>query len=233
MTKPVIGGLNESSLHRQLKELYCTGGAAAEQKTDGYIVDVLLPGGEIVEIQTANFAGMRKKLAALLPEHPVRLVHPVAAETFIRLLDKDGNLKSERRSPKRGTVHNAAAELVYLAELLPHPNLTVEIVLTRQQEIRRDDGNGSWRRRGVSIEERRLIDTVGSFEFRDSSDYMRLLPPELPSPFSNPDIAEKLTGTNKRGKNRLAGAISRLLRRLGLIEITGKDGNRLLYTLTG
>ena len=229
---PHIGGLNEKSLHRQLKCLYATPDSMVEEKVSGYVVDVATPEG-IVEIQTGGFSGMRKKLTALLEDHPVRLVHPLAAETTISLYDQEGGvLKSSRRSPKRGCPALAAAELLYLAELLGHPNLTVEILMVKQEEIRRDDGRGSWRRKGVSIEDRRLLEVTERHLYSVPRDYLALLPPGLPSPFGNQEVAEKLTGLPARSRMRLAGQMTYLLRKLDLLEPAGKEGRRNLYRMT-
>ncbi|MDC7227550.1 MAG: hypothetical protein PQJ61_12365 [Spirochaetales bacterium] len=229
MNKPIIGGLNEKSLHRQLKEYYCTEESLMEEKVEGFVIDVVNPDG-LVEVQTSNFSGMKKKLKVLLPGHPVRLIHPVAAETMISVYNKDGSLKTRRRSPKRGTIRSAAAELLYIADLIPNPNLTVEIPLVRQEEIRCDDGKGSWRRKGVSIEDRLLVEVIESRCFQTAADYLSLLPDDLPDTFGNKDIADTLGG-GKAGRTRLAGQITWLLRRLELVQICGKEGNRLLFQL--
>ena len=227
----MIGGLNEKSLHRQLKEHYSNNTSMVEESVDGYVVDIVNPEG-LIEIQTANFSGIKKKLTALLQEHKVKLVHPVAAETMISVYEKNGSLRSRRRSPKRGTLSMAASELLYIADLLTHPKLSVEIAIIRQEEIRYDDGRGSWRRKGVSIEDRLLVEVLETHQFLNNTDYLRLLPDDLPARFGNREISVKLKGTNKRGKTRLAGQITWLLRRLDLIRIAEKEGNRLLFEKT-
>ena len=225
-----IGQLNERSLHRSLKAIYRKDGTT-EADIGGYIVDILSRDGEIIEIQTKNLAAMRNKLAALLPSHRVRVIHPVAAETIIVLHDEEGGIR-RRKSPKRGSVESAAEELLYLEKLLPEPNLTVEIVLIRQQELRTADGKGARRRRGVSINDRRLIEVIGSVRFSETGDYLKLLPPELPPLFGNREIADTLTAVDKAGRLRLAGRLSWLLRKLGLIEVHGKEGRRLIFKLS-
>lgn len=230
MSSHIIGGLNERSLHLQLKNHYAGKNAVTEEKIDNYVIDIVTS-DELIEIQTGSFSGIRKKLADLLPCHRIRIVHPVAAETIINVYNEDGSPRSRRRSPKRGSYFSAAAELLYIAELLPEPNLSVEIVLVRQEEIRRDDGKGARRRRGVSIEDRLLSEIIESRVFSDTEDYLRLLPPGLESPFGNREIAERLppVGAGSRGRLRLAGQITWLLRKLELIETAGKDGRRLLF----
>ena len=228
MSSTIIGGLNEKSLHRQLKEYYSDEESLVEEKVSGYIVDIVNP-CELVEIQTSNFSGIKNKLTALLQEYRVRLVHPVAAETVISVYEKDGSLRSRRKSPKRESLSSAAAQLLYIADLLPNPALSVEITVIRQEEIRYDDGKGSWRRKGVSIEDRLLVEILESHRLAETSDYLRLLPQGLPSRFGNRELSEALSGTNKRGRTRLAGQITWLLRRLELIRIADKEGNRMLF----
>ena len=231
MSSRIIGGLNEKSLHRQLKERYLGSGGSAETTIDGYVIDVAKP-DMLIEIQTGGFAGIRTKLSALLQNHPVRLVHPVAAETVISVYAEDGQLRSNRRSPKRGSIQTAAGELLYLSELIPHPNLEIEILLVRQEEVRRDDGRGSWRRRGISIEDRILNEVIDTRLFSQPADYLSMLPNGLPDIFSNGELADHLstTGTGKKGKLRLAGQITYLLRKLNMLEISGRDGNKLLFS---
>ncbi len=230
MKKSGIGGLNEKSLHRQLKDQYATTESLVEEKVEGYIVDIANPDG-IIEIQTSNLSGIKEKLTALLQKNRVLLVHPVASETIINVYNKDGTVRSRRRSPKRCSVYSAAAQILYIAELLPNPNLSLDIAVVRQEEIRYDDGRGSWRRGGVSIEDRLLSSIEETFSFNDLKDYLRLLPQGLPERFGNREIAELLpsTGTGKKGKLKLAGQISWLLRKIGLIELDAKEGKRLIF----
>ena len=228
-----IGGLNERTLHRQLKEMYRTEYSLVEEAVSGYVVDVVRP-TELVEVQTGSFAGIRTKLTALLEKHSVRLVSPVARETLITLYDQEGtSIISSRRSPKRGNLPFAAAELIYLADILPHPRLTVELLLIRQEEFRCDDGRGSWRRRGISITDRRLLEVEEKHVFRDPEDYLALLPGDLSSPFGNLEIADRLRGTTSRGKLRIAGQLTYLLRKLGLLKFSRKEGRRYLYEEVG
>ncbi len=233
MSSSIIGGLNEKSLHRQLKERYSSVKSVTEQSVSGYVVDVVNP-EELIEIQTGNFSGIRKKLKVLLQKHPVRLVYPLAAETIISVYNNDGSLRSRRRSPKRATTCTAASELLYIPDILDNINLTVEILLVKQEEIRCDNGKGSWRRGGISIEDRLLTEVIDCKQFYEKTDYLKLLPSGLSFPFGNREVAEKLPplGTGRRGQMKLAGQITYLLRKLDLIENYGKDGNRLLFTIT-
>ena len=74
-----IGTLNEGPIHAALKASYAEPGDVLEASVDGYVVDILR-GDLIVEIQTAGFSAIARKLRDLVARHRVRLVHPVAGE---------------------------------------------------------------------------------------------------------------------------------------------------------
>src|SRR5262245_49932452 len=75
----MIGTLRETSLHAALKQWYARPADDVEAEVDGYVVD-LRRGDTLIEIQTCNFAAIRRKLLALVERHPVRLLHPIASE---------------------------------------------------------------------------------------------------------------------------------------------------------
>ena len=52
-----------------------------------------------------------------------------------------------------------------MPSLLTHPNLRLEVLLVVEEEVRLCGWAGSWRRNGVSIIDRRLMDVVESRVF--------------------------------------------------------------------
>ena len=72
-----IGTLRETSLHAALKTWYACPGDELEASVEGYQID-LRRGAQLVEIQTRNFAALKRKLTQLVERHPVRRVHPIA-----------------------------------------------------------------------------------------------------------------------------------------------------------
>jgi hypothetical protein len=64
-------------------------------------------------------------------------VHPVAAERRIVRLDEDGQVLGVGRSPKRATAVAVFDKLVAFPSLLTHSNLTIEVLLLREDRIRR------------------------------------------------------------------------------------------------
>ena len=115
-------------------------------------------------------------------------------------------------------------ELLRLPEWALHPNLRVEVVLTREEEIQRTDGKGSWRRKGHSIFDRKLIEIVRVQSFTKAGDWMKLLPSTLPDSFTNQALAKAL------GKPSIvAQRMTYCLRRMGLLEVLGKSGRAMLF----
>jgi hypothetical protein len=220
-----IGRLNETELHEQLKHVYAGSEGRPESEVDGFIVDVAHP-DEVIEIQTGGFGRLRRKIVALAPNHRIRIVHPIAIETVITKLAETGELLSSRRSPKRGRAEELFRELTSIADLLPNPAVVLEVVLVRAVETRIADGNGSWRRRGVSIVARRLGEIVETRRLATGTDYVRMLPAGLPSQFANSDIMEA-SGL----RYRLVQPITSSLRKMGLIRFADRRGREQLYEL--
>ena len=220
-----ISTLNESPLHAALKARYAQPGDRFEVPIDGFIVDIVR-GDLLVEIQTRNFAAIKRKLAALTTDHPVRLVYPVAREKWIVRLAEDRRSRlSRRKSPKRGGVEHVFEELVHIPKLLSSPNFSLDVLLIQEEEVRRYDGRRRWRRRGWVTHERRLLEVVDQRLFETVAHVCTLVPPTLPEPFTTADLA---AAVGKR--RRLARKMAYCLREMGALAPVGKQGNAILYT---
>lgn len=221
---PKIGSLNEKPLHRALKEWYAQPDDRFEVPVDGFVIDVV-HGDLLVEIQTASFSAIKRKLAALTPQHPVRLVYPIAREKWIVRLAKDGNGQlGRRKSPKRGALEQVFGELVSFPHLLSNPNFSLDVLLIQEEEIRRYDRKRRWRRRGWVTHERRLLQVVDNRLFETPADMAALLPAGLAEPFTTSDLAAAIA------KPRwLAQKMAYCLRKMGVITAIGKRGNAILY----
>jgi len=218
-----IGTLSETSLHAALKSWYGKAGDQYEVSVDGYIIDIVR-GDLLIEIQTRHLYTLKRKLKNLLPYHPVHLVYPIPREKWIVRQSAAGALIGRRRSPKRGRVIDVFNELVRIPHLLPDAHLTIQVLLTQQEDVLRDDGQGSWRRRHWSVHDRRLLDVVERHTFGSVRDYRALLPANLPQPFTNRDLAAAL-----QCHPGLAQKMTYTLRQIGGISLAGKQGSTLLY----
>ncbi|MFH0815463.1 MAG: hypothetical protein V1934_01420 [Methanobacteriota archaeon] len=220
-----IGTLSEKSLHAALKERFARPGDLLEDKVDGYVVDIVRD-GRLIEIQTGGFSGFKAKLANLLPRHPVHIIYPVVAKRECVRLRADGSVAGRRRSPKRRGVLDGLGELAPISPLLMDPNLTVEIVLVREELATVDDGLGSWRRRGVSVADRKLLGVEGSIVLASLADYRRLLPRGLHESFTVRELADAA-----KCPVAVAGKAAYALRRAGVIRVAGKRVNALVYEI--
>ncbi len=222
-----IGVRNEKSLHAALKQRYARLGDPLEVKVDGFIVDIVR-GDQLIEIQTRNLAAIHRKLCALLEQHPVRLVYPIAKEKWIvRATGSGKKIIGRRKSPKNGQLSDLFKELVSIPELINHENFSLEVALIQEEETRCADGRGSWRRRGQSLHDRRLLQVLETVTFEKKEDFLRFLPKGLEQPFSNRDLADR-TGSPIYAIRQMTYC----LKKMGVIEPVGKKGNALLFQIT-
>jgi len=216
-----IGSLRETPFHAALKALVAPPGSAFEVAVDGYVIDAVTP-GLLIEVQTRSVGKLRPKLAVLLPDHRLRLVIPLAENRWIERRPAGGD-GPRRRSPKHACLLHLFAELVSIADVLPHPNLEIEAVMTDQLELREHVPGKAWRRGGWVVTGRELIRVNERRLFRSPADLGELLPP-LQEPFTSRELGE-LAGVPAR----LAGQIAYTLHRAGSLERVGKAGNAFLY----
>ncbi len=223
-----IGVQNEKSLHAALKLWYARPGDQLEAKVDGFIVDIVRD-DLMIEIQTRNLAAIRRKLHALLERHPVRLVYPIAREKWIvRKTGSGRKVIGRRRSPKIGRLSDLFNELVSIPGLINHDNLVLEIALIQEEEIRHADGRGSWRRRGQSLHDRKLLQVLETVTFEKKEDFLRFLPNGLEQPFSNQSLTERMGGSIHATRK-----MTYCLKKMGLIQEVGKNRNQLLFRIAG
>lgn len=249
-----VGARGEKSLHAALKHWYAQPGDQVEAMVDGYRVDIVR-GDLLIEIQTRNFGALRDKLARLLVDHPVRLVYPVPVDKWVARLDADGAFLGRRRSPKRGRVEDVFAELIRLPTLLAHPHFSLQVLLIRAEEQRRNDGLGSWRRKGWSLYDHILLDVVEPVTWTAPEELLGLLPPpaladsamreqgipygmtasENPAPGrgTRGDLPRPFTTTDLARSLAMSRALAQkmtyCLYHLGMLDKVGRHGRSILY----
>jgi hypothetical protein len=218
-----IGVLREGPLHAAIKAFLAERGDRFEVRVDRFVVDLVRGNGELVEIQTGSFAALGPKLDALLDRHRVRVVHPVAAERRIVRVRGEGEVISSRRSPRRATVLELFDKLVSFPSLLTHPNLTIEVLLLREDHIRGEHSVRRDRRR-VAPGQRRLVDVLERIELRGPDDVINALPPLPDGAFTTRELATRL-----RCSLSLAQRTVYCLRAIDIIEPAGKLGRTPLH----
>ncbi len=221
-----IGSLNESTLHAAIKEYYARDSDRFEVSVDGHIIDIAR-GPLLIEIQTSNFTALRRKLSNLTDRHKIHLLYPIPARKWIVRVSESGDILGRRKSPRRGKLIDLFDELLHIPELVNHPNFSLEVLMLTMDEIRCDDGKGSWRRKGVSIKDRRLAEVVESVKFNRIQDFLRFIPDELNLPFTNKDFS-RAAGVSVYQARR----ITYTMRRMGLLKVVGKEKRSLLYEVS-
>lgn len=216
-----IGTYGEHTLHAMLKRHITPNADCYEIPVGRYVADVL-EDGKIYEIQTRQFGKMRAKLGAFLESYDVTVVYPIAAIRWTNRVDaQTGEVISRRRSPKRGSVQDAFAELYSIREHLTHPRFHLQLVLMEIEDFRHDTAPG--RRRAPRFE-RIPLRILEERTLSCPADYAALMPQIAQVPFTSADyaVAAKIP-------RDLAGVALLLLTELGVVERVGKRGNAILY----
>jgi predicted transcriptional regulator len=221
-----IGTEKESSLHRALKFRYTGPDGRRETPVGNYVCDGATAEGEIIEVQTGSFGALREKVKILAETGKVRIVHPVAVQKYIELYDSEGRLIRRRKSPEKNGAWRLFKALLYAPELPLLPNITIEIAMVDILELRKDDGKGSWRRKGVSITDKILAGWRESIVLSALDDYYRFVPFGKTEEFTVKDLAAK-AGIN----TALARKCLYVLSKLELVTRTGKQGNAVVYKI--
>ena len=259
--RSAIGELNERSLHRALKARYTVPGSVTEQAVDGFVADVVI-GARIVEIHTGSFWPLKKKLPRLLERFAVTLVYPVAQDRYIVTMPAGADALDaldvsntpdasdtpntldvadvptfpirRRRSPKHDSVFAVFDGLTSIPTLLDHPNLTIDVVMTVEEDVRVKDPErrGRSRRRRYRRDwtriDRRLVEVARTHRLTGMADLFALVDAGLPEPFTTLDLARAMCSPRRLGQQAAF-----CFREAGVSEICGKAGNALLYRRAG
>jgi hypothetical protein len=216
----------ETSLHRQLKEVYAVGSAQMEVPLGDYRIDVV-NSDVLIEIQHGSLSAIRDKVRKLLKKYNVLIVKPILIEKrLIKLDKKGGKVVSRRKSPKTGKLLDVFDELIYFTRVFPHPNLYLEVPLVDVDEFRYP-GHGRRRRHrknDFQVQDRVLTQIRETHRFHTALDLARMIPSGLPRPFHTGHLAEKL------GVQRwMAQRVAYCYRHMGTVKHVGKQGNANLY----
>lgn len=207
MTDSGIGTLNESSLHAGIKDFLAVPGDRFEVPLAGFVIDIVR-GDELIEIQTGSFGALGNKLDRLLGEHRIRIVHPIAVDTWIVRAGK-----RPRRSPRHGSILSLFEELTSLPTLLDHPNLVLEVLLIEEEQLREPGRRGERR-----VMDRRLRAVRDTRRFDGVEELLELLPVGLSEPWTTAGLA-----TAAATSRRIAQAIAYCLRANELIVEVDRD----------
>lgn len=226
-TRVGIGTLGEKTLHAVLKNYLEPYSDSHEIKLGGFVADIVGENG-IIEIQTANFNKLRKKLECFLELTNVTVVYPIAETKHLIWLDQStGETTKKRKSPKTGTPYQIFHELYWIKPLLTHDNLRILIVMLDITEYRYLNGWSEDKKRGSSRYERIPTDIIDEVHINSVSDFHKLIPKNLPDEFTAKDyrLASGLS-------LRTAQTALNILLYVNAVERVGKKGKAFIYKKT-
>ena len=215
-----IGTLGEKALHAILKYYLDENPLNHEQKFRGFFADVRNDDG-FFEIQTRAFERLRRKLDVFMQESVTTVVYPIARVRRLSWIDPATHaLSPKRKSPKTGKLADVAKELYRIRAYLLHPKFRLRVLMLDCDEYKKKSPRG----RRVEKCERIPYELVEDILFSSPRDYEKLLPEELPAPFTSTDLARLL-----KIPRSTAGTLLLLLNDLEVVRRIGKQGNAYLY----
>lgn len=221
-----IGTLNEKSIHSTLKLYYEPDVSKHEISVNGYIADIL-NNGLITEIQTRDFARLREKLQAYLPEYKVRIVYPINIVKYINWVSVDTHEVLERRkSPSRVSRQEIFKELYKIRESLHSGNLSFTVVLLQTEEYKYLDGYGKNNKNRATKIDKIPTSIIEEINFSISSGYEQFLPANLSDRFNSSEFSKKA----KCGID-IARTTLLILTELGIVERIGKENKSYIYKI--
>jgi hypothetical protein len=220
-----IGTLNEKSLHSDLIQWLAKPEDKFEEKIDGYIIDIIR-GKKLLEIQTKNIYKIKKKIYTLSKNYTVQIFFPIIVDKWILKVDENDEQLSKRKSPKRGRIEDIFTELIRIPTMVSNQNISLSLIFIQAEEVWKNDGKGSWRRKKWSIVERYLLKVVEVIDFSKAKDFVSLLPNDIQDRFTNKDLSKSLGVTTK-----LAQKMTYCLRKMGILEVVETRGREYIFSL--
>ena len=188
---PLIGTLNETSLHAALKKYIEPDESCHEIRLCSSVADIYSERYGVVEVQTKGLYRLKNKLERFLPEHPVQVIYPAAVEKHVFWIDpKNGELSGGRRSPGRASRFTLWRELPGLEDYLGRPGFSLTIMLLAWDEYKLLDGYGPDRKRRCSRVDRVLKGIVEECTVCEPADLFQLIPEGLVEGFTSKDFAK-------------------------------------------
>ncbi len=220
-----IGTYGEKGLHSILKYYFEPDDSLHEIPVNGFIADIQNQHG-IFEIQTRNFDKLRKKAAVFLDQGPLTIVYPILHQKWLCWIDEQtGSVSPKRKSPKTGTVYDAAKELYKIKPLLAHPNLTLCLIFLDAVEYRLLNGWSADKKKGSTRSQIVPSAFCRTVFFNTPDEYRNVfIPAEISKPFTAKEFAKAT-----RASINQARLLMNCLTSIGSIQKIGKCGREYLY----
>lgn len=219
-----IGTLNEKTIHAALKNYY-GGDYDQEAKIGGFYADVVGENG-IIEIQTANWGKLNKKLETMLDACHVTVVYPFEKRVKTSSAsDVTGEILKEGVWRNFKDLSYFFLELYRIKSFLTNPNLTVCIAELEIERINYvNEKTGKRRKKGSYTKTPKAL--LREIYLEKPADYLELLPPDIKEKLPAEFTVKELTAVVKPTDAKL---MLEIFGYLGLTEKFGKKGNGSLY----
>ena len=219
-----IGTLGEKTLHAVLKSYFEPHKENQEVRIGSYVADIVGENG-VIEIQTRQFNRLLNKLECFLEYCDVTVVYPIPQLKYLSWIDMDtGEVSSRRRSPKKGSIYDAARELYRIKYTLDNPRMNLCLCLLEVEETRYLNGWSKDKKRGSTRCDRVPTGLLDEIYLRCPEDYRIFIPNGLAADFTSSDFAKAAHISLKN-----AQTILNLLDYLELVEKTGKRSRSFTY----
>ncbi len=214
-----IGTLNEKNIHNTLKNYYCNEDGH-EAKIGDFYADAIGENG-IIEIQTANFLKLNKKLSKMLRACHVTVIYPYEKIVHnFSISELTGEVfSSSKRTNSSYT--KFFLELYRIKAFLTNPNLTICIA---ELEINKKIFYKDKRRiRYKGIKKEKIpVRYLKEIRLDCRRDYIQFIPDGLPEQFTKKDLGKLCKTTDP-------SIMLEILEYVGAVKRTGKKGNATLY----
>lgn len=219
-----IGTLNEKTIHAALKNYYSKD-FDQEAKIGSFYADIVAEKG-IIEVQTAGWGKLNKKLDVMLEACHTTVVYPFEQRTrTISVSDASGEMLRKSGFRKNNSLTEFFLELYRIKGFLTDPNLTICIAQLDIEKINyvsektgKRRGRGKYTKTPVALNKEIYLERP--------QDYLILLPEDikekLPREFTLKELQALIKPTD-------ASIAAEILGYLGIIEKFGKRANAELY----
>lgn len=236
----MINTLNESHLHKTLKDLYALNnkGSQTEVRIGSFIADIATQDRKIFEIQTGSLGSLRSKCLEYIRQgYTVTVVYPLACTKYIETTDLQGNRK-KRKSPAKKNLISTFREVTSLTKLLLSKHFFLDVIQCQiceeraemQEPVQSRNQRRRYRKTWLKTG-KRLEQTGKTITFHGKSSYRKLIPRNLDDQFTTRDFYERLRVDFPDAKRNESDTLIWVLWNLGLIERTGKKGKSYSYSL--
>ena len=219
-----IGTLGEKTLHAVLKNYFEPHPENHEIRVGRFVADIVCENG-VIEIQTRSFNRLLVKLENFLEYCNVTVVYPIPEIKYLSWIDmQTGEVTKHRKSPKKGTIYDCAAELYRIKYTLDNPRMCLCLCMLTVEETRYLNGWSRDGKRGSTRCDRVPTALNDEIWLRCPSDYSMFIPEGLDEDYTSSDFASAAHISLKTAQTLL-----NLLTYLGVVERISKRSNSFVY----